>query len=53
MEPEVRTAFNRILEYGPLARRIRRRLPDPLTPEALRSVAAELCDCLASGRQLE
>lgn len=53
MEPEVRSAFNRILEYGPLARRIRRRLPDTLTPEALRSVAAELCDCLASGRQLE
>jgi len=53
MEPEVRAAFNHILEHGPLARRIRRRLPDPLTPEALRNVAAELCDCLDRGRQLE
>jgi len=53
MEPEVRAAFNHILEHGPLARRIRRRLPDPLTPEALRDVAAELCDCLDRGRQLE
>lgn len=53
MEPEVRVAFNHILEHGPLARRIRRRLPAPLTPEALRNVAAELCDCLDRGRQLE
>jgi hypothetical protein len=53
MEPEVRAAFNHILEHGPLSRRIRRRLPDQITPEAVRHVAAALCDCLASGRQLE
>lgn len=38
-----------ILDQGPLARRIRRALGDPLTPPRLRAVYGGLCDCLAEG----
>jgi hypothetical protein len=52
MEPEVRRAFDHILEHGPLARRIRNRLAGRAASQSLQSLAAELCDCLNSGTQL-
>jgi gamma-glutamyl:cysteine ligase YbdK (ATP-grasp superfamily) len=38
-----------ILDEGPLARRIMRRLDSPLTHERLHSVYGQLCDCLSQG----
>lgn len=39
-----------ILEHGPLARRILRKLNDDPDPAALRAVYRELCECANSGR---
>jgi gamma-glutamyl:cysteine ligase YbdK (ATP-grasp superfamily) len=55
MEPPVRSAFEHILKYGPLARRIHNRFaaaPQSLTPRSLHLLAQELCECLSDGRQL-
>ena len=56
----VRTGLNRssfwagpfrvMLEHGPLARRILRALDPDFTPDRLRTVYRELCDCLEAGR---
>ena len=51
MEPETRQAFESILEFGPLARRIQRRLVRDSSMLQITEVARELCDCLASGQQ--
>jgi gamma-glutamyl:cysteine ligase YbdK (ATP-grasp superfamily) len=51
MEPEVQVAFDHILRHGTLARRIRNKLELQPGPQALRRVAAELCDCLNNGTQ--
>ena len=51
MEPETRRALEFILDHGPLARRIQRRLgPDPGILQ-ITELAQEMCDCLAAGRQ--
>lgn len=52
MESPVRAAFEHILEQGTLASRMRRRLAADSPPQALHQLAAELCECLDSGRQL-
>jgi gamma-glutamyl:cysteine ligase YbdK (ATP-grasp superfamily) len=47
-----REALNVILDQGPLARRIVRRLDSPLTHQCLCQVYGELCDCLSQGKML-
>jgi hypothetical protein len=51
MDPETRRAFENILEYGPLARRIQQRLAKDSSMLQITEVACELCDCLAMGNQ--
>ena len=43
-------ALQRIVEHGPLARRILNSLDDPVGPRALHHVYRELCECLRDDR---
>jgi gamma-glutamyl:cysteine ligase YbdK (ATP-grasp superfamily) len=52
MDPETRRAFENILEYGPLARRIHQKLSRDSSMLQITEVACQLCDCLATGSQL-
>jgi len=52
LEPELRGALEIILNEGTLARRILKRLPDDGTRSDLKTLYAELCECLTDGRQL-
>ncbi|MGH7541767.1 MAG: carboxylate-amine ligase [Gemmatimonadota bacterium] len=47
-DPALRPALERIVERGPLARRILAALDRPPTPDALRETYRRLCDCLAA-----
>ncbi len=51
MDLETRRAFENILEYGPLARRIQQRLAKDSSMLQITEVACQLCDCLAMGQQ--
>jgi len=51
MDAETRRAFENILEYGPLARRIQQRLAKDSSMLQITEVACQLCDCLATGQQ--
>ncbi len=51
MDPECRKAFENILDYGPLARRIQQRLTKDSSMLPITEVACQLSDCLASGQQ--
>lgn len=51
MDPETRRAFENILEYGPLARRIQQRLAKDSSMLQITEVACQLCDCLSLGQQ--
>ena len=51
MDVETRRAFEHILEYGPLARRIQQRLAKDSSMLQITEVACQLCDCLAIGQQ--
>lgn len=48
-----RPVLRRLLDDGPLARRILRALDGDLRRARLRELYAELCDCLAEGRMFE
>lgn len=52
-DPPFLPALRRILDEGPLARRILRALDGDLRRSHLREVYRELCDCLAAGRMFE
>ncbi len=51
MESETQKAFENILDYGPLARRISQRLAKDASMIQITDVACDLCDCLAFGQQ--
>ena len=51
MESDTQRAFENILDYGPLARRIQKRLAVDSSMMQITDVACDLCDCLASGHQ--
>ncbi len=51
MDPETQQAIENILEHGPLARRISRRLSADASIPAITTLAEELCECLQDGRQ--
>jgi len=51
MDPETRKAFEAILDFGPLARRIQQRLARDSSMLQITDVARDLCDCLATGQQ--
>ena len=51
MEAETRRAFENILEYGPLARRIHQRLAKDSSMLQITDIGCQLCECLAIGQQ--
>jgi gamma-glutamyl:cysteine ligase YbdK (ATP-grasp superfamily) len=52
LPPDARRTVSHVLDEGCLAHRMKALVGGPASPEALRRLCAELCDCLAEGRLL-